>query len=176
MRWASLWPCVLSLALAMRASGVREESTDLITSCQKRVDMVLDGPYGTWFDKKIEALLVNDPFVTLQRGDTKEDLMKRLRSSMLFHCKFFQSQKSCDGIRIARFQERMKPNDQRVFPRKISPYNPSCSKTITNPGPERDRCVIVDCYRELVEKNCQATVPRQDSEVKPMPGLHKKCL
>lgn len=74
----------------MRASGVREESTDLITSCQKRVDMVLDGPYGTWFDKKIEALLVNDPFVTLQRGDTKEDLMKRLRSSMLFHCKFLK--------------------------------------------------------------------------------------
>lgn len=52
--------------------------------------MVLDGPYGTWFDKKIEALLVNDPFVTLQRGDTKEDLMKRLRSSMLFHCKFLK--------------------------------------------------------------------------------------
>ena len=72
----------------MRASGVRDESKDLITTCQKRVDLVLAGPYGTWFAKKIDALLVNDPFVTLQRGDTKEDLMKRLRSSMLFHCKF----------------------------------------------------------------------------------------
>lgn len=48
--------------------------------------------------------------------------------------RFFESQKSCDGIRNARFKERMEKNNERVFPAKISPKDPSCFKDIADPG------------------------------------------
>jgi len=90
--------------------------------------------------------------------------------------RFFESQKSCDGVRNARFQERMGKRNERVFPAKISPKDSSCFKSITDPGPERDRCVMVQCYRELVEKNCRAVVSQSgQSKVEDM-RLHEKCL
>jgi len=140
----------MAVAMAMRASGIREgpEGHTTVTTCSERVAMVLDNVYGRWFARKIDQLLLDDPFSTSQ--DTKEDLLKRLQKSMLFHCEFFESQKSCDGVRNARFQERMGKRNERVFPAKISPKDSSCFKSITDPGPERDRCVMVQCYRELV--------------------------
>eukprot|EP00438_Fugacium_kawagutii_P034257 Skav225950 [mRNA] locus=scaffold1500:627002:628403:- [translate_table: standard] len=171
MRCASLLSLV-SMAIAMRASGVRESefADQLKTTCPERVALVLDGPYGRWFARKIEALLkrmsFDDPFGFPTSGLTKDGLEKRLRTSMMFHCKFFESQKSCDGIRNARFKERMGKNNERVFPAKISPKDPSCFKNITDPGLQQDSCKIVKCYRELVDKSCRAVVEkRKPSEV-----------
>ncbi|CAJ1395031.1 unnamed protein product [Effrenium voratum] len=92
----------IAMATSMRAS--RSESA--ATNCPERVALVLDDVYGRWFAMKIDALLLNDPFVVLEAGDSKEDLMNRLRQSMLLHCQFYESQKTCDGVRNARFQER----------------------------------------------------------------------
>eukprot|EP00437_Effrenium_voratum_P032211 CAMPEP_0181404002 /NCGR_PEP_ID=MMETSP1110-20121109/4014_1 /TAXON_ID=174948 /ORGANISM="Symbiodinium sp., Strain CCMP421" /LENGTH=159 /DNA_ID=CAMNT_0023526335 /DNA_START=87 /DNA_END=566 /DNA_ORIENTATION=+ len=158
------------MATSMRAS--RSESA--ATNCPERVALVLDDVYGRWFAMKIDALLLNDPFVVLEAGDSKEDLMNRLRRSMLFHCQFYESQKTCDGVRNARFQERFGKRHERVFPAKISPENPSCFNNITVPGPQRDRCAMVQCYRELVEKNCRAVVQGELVVVADL-QLHNKC-
>ena len=77
---------VLSIAMATRASGLREAGP---RSCSERVALVLDGVYGRYFAQKIGQLLLDDPFATSQ--DTKEDLMKRLRKSMLFHCEWLDT-------------------------------------------------------------------------------------
>ena len=78
----------MAVAMAMRASGIREgpEGHTTVTTCSERVAMVLDNVYGRWFARKIDQLLLDDPFSTSQ--DTKEDLLKRLQKSMLFHCEW----------------------------------------------------------------------------------------
>lgn len=75
----------VAVAMAMRATGIRE-GPEGPTTCSQRVAMVLDNVYGRWFARKIDQLLVDDPFSTSQ--DTKEDLLKRLQKSMLFHCEW----------------------------------------------------------------------------------------
>ena len=78
----------VAVVMAMRATGIREgpEGPTTVTTCSERVAMVLDNVYGRWFARKIDQLLVDDPFSTSQ--DTKEDLLKRLQKSMLFHCEW----------------------------------------------------------------------------------------
>ena len=78
----------MAVAMVMRASGIREgpEGHTTVTTCSERVAMVLDNVYGRWLARKIDKLLLDDPFSTSQ--DTKEDLLKRLQKSMLFHCEW----------------------------------------------------------------------------------------
>ena len=78
----------MAVAMAMRASGIREgpEGHTTVTTCSERVAMVLDNVYGRWLARKNDKLLLDDPFSTSQ--DTKEDLLKRLQKSMLFHCEW----------------------------------------------------------------------------------------
>ena len=138
-------------------SALEKEGEDR-TSCSERVDTVMNGPYGTWFGRKIHSLSLNDPFefvfAAQDHGLTEEKFLTTVKSSMLFHCRFFRSKKTCAGVRNARFQEPL-------FPAKISPRDPNCFKTLdsyANDPAQKERCAIVKCYRELVEKNCADVV------------------
>lgn len=144
--------CLVAYAVATRDSESTshgELKVDEPRTCRDRVKLVVDGPWKSWFKKKIHKLMFDDPFAMI--GVKEEDLVNSMSKSMLFHCKFFRLKKSCDGIRNARLDKAGE------FPAKISPEDPNCfeKQFAQLAGPAKQRCEIVRCYRALLEKNCQ---------------------
>ncbi|CAE7209038.1 unnamed protein product, partial [Symbiodinium pilosum] len=121
-----------------------------------------------WFSKKLSRLFFDDPFqVAIDGYQTlagfQKDMLTRLEDSMLYHCKFFVSQGTCAGIRNARFAKHRLTRRRRVFPSKISPGEECYGHNTTGHGSAADvvvheRCQMVRCYRELLEKRCLASL------------------
>ena len=163
--------------MAARDFRATEEVEQLRGGCHKRVNTVMNGLYGRWFQRKIKALKMNDPFAFAameEKGETEEKLLTRVRNSMYFHCNFFATRKTCDGVRNARFEQKL-AGGQRVFPAKISPKDPNCfsgKQDASRDSIANERCAMVRCYRELVEKNCYAVVPNGGEST----SLTKYCV
>ncbi|OLP96089.1 hypothetical protein AK812_SmicGene21694 [Symbiodinium microadriaticum] len=157
--WRTALLLLAPLASALRDLGPKDR-------CLEKVKGVQDGVYGRWFSRKLSRLFFDDPFQVASEGyqtvgDFQKDLLTRLEDSLLYHCRLFVSQGSCAGIRNARFGAHRLPR-RRVFPAKISPGEECFSKTGGNETApaivRQERCQMVRCYRELLEKRCLSSL------------------
>lgn len=131
---------------------------DVKHACDQRVNLVLDGVYGRFFQKA---------FSDWQEAEKDEQrLFQRLRRSLKFHCET-SVKGSCDIIRNKRFDQKM-PSGSRNLPQFISPHDPNCfDKDEVRFAHNQQACGIIWCYRELTQKNCLAVHKSKNEEAAP---------